>query len=463
MMKGDIFKSLGITVGEKNLIDQGPHIQVTEDVVTHSQALRKGVGQNARDMLEGHLSKGMAMGVFKEPEVVRVSPHAEEDDESPQFKKEIAKEKKADEKFRKQSRHQEEEIKDTHAESFHSDAKKMDEDQDAVIEVDRMFDGPSRKPKVSTQSPWKDAQDGEKEYRYEFKSLTQDELFIKGIDCEKAKKAPSVNVPKRAPRPPKDPREAKMERQQKKELGFSKSELDECFDLIKGKMKDSLIDVVPEKTSKKVIADVHENSPGVLEKKPSGEVKKRIDGLFAKKKSFVKSVGPGGMVFDFGGLTGNPLADRATALLQQHADPIQEANAQYQKNAYDKAVNDYTVKGDTEYMKTASPFGNVDQDWQDQLNKPMDQQVKEAFEKGMFEKDSPAVKNDFNKTEIQMGGQTIKATSETDAALIEMMKAERANVTEGGNVADCSAGGAIRVIAGVPLEGQLPAEMLPKN
>jgi hypothetical protein len=173
-----------------------------------------------------------------------------------------------------------------------------------------------------------------------------------------------------------------------------------------------------------------------------------------KKKNFIKSQGQGGIIFDFGWRTGNPMADQATELLNRHADSIQINNAKYQQEGHEKALNNFVNKGEKEFMVDhGQPFGEFNKESQDMLNKPMDQQVAEAFAKGQLDNkvSTPAVTNDHNNVQIGVGGEVIKATSETDAALIEMMKAQGidlSNMTMDG-VADCSTAGATRVIAGL--------------
>lgn len=258
-----------------------------------------------------------------------------------------------------------------------------------------------------------------------------DELFE---DIVKARHPiPPVKPSTRAPRQEKDPEQKREERAARRALGV-KSEDGE----------DKLIETVPEKPVRN-LAKLHENSPGM--RSGRGGVS-AANALLADnaRKSFIKSAGPGGLMFDFGGVTGNPIADRATALLNQHSDPVQAANAAYVQESYQKALGDFVTKGEQEYAQTATPFGHVQKDNARMLDKSFDQQVEEAFKKGELDNQpgTPAVKNEFNKTEMKLGGQVVKATSETDAALIEMMKAQGVDLSGmdlGANVADATAGG----------------------
>ena len=301
--------------------------------------------------------------------------------------------------------------------------------------------------------------------------LTHEELLLKALDeIGKGGNTPPPLMPKIRLRPEKG-QEEKDQDKKDKEYMLKKAK----------KKEDKLFEVVKDKTPKKIIRDVHENSDfgslkrgcskkseldevfDLLKAAPKGvdpakhercvkEVKSKGHDVGSAhaictssmkgtaNKSFIKAAGQGGIVFDFGPLTGNPLADNATALLNRHADHIQSENARYQQNAYDAALDSYVKKGDAEYTKHTTPFGNVDKEWSNQLNKPMDQQVAEAFAKGELAEDGgPAVKNQFNKTEISLGGQVIKATSPTDAALIEMMNAEaKLEKSDGGFIADAT-------------------------
>lgn len=463
--ENDILKSLGITTSQSSLIDTRKGVK--DEGQSNSQQIRKGTGLSAREALEGQLQKGGIVISNTPMKLERVSPHA--DGKEPSYVEDDKKRKaKADEEYRKDSRKNhsyEGALKNNNGEEFHSDNdKQVEEMVSSAEEIDRQFDGQTRPAKLrSPYSSFGNNPDGEKEYEYKSLrtkgSLSQDELLLKALETEgeefvaKSKKAPTAKPSKRAPHQEKDPVQAKQERQERNAAKLVKSDLDSLCDLVKGKFKEADID--PE-----ILKNVHENSPGIVEKKNA-----KVNLKQKMNNKFIKSVGMGGMVFDFGHLTGNPVADNATALLNQFADPIQASNAQYQQNAYDEAIVDYTKKGDAAYNSTTTMFGNVDKGWGSQLNKPMDQQVQEAYDKGLLdEKGGPAVINKFNKSEIKLGGIDIKATSETDAALIEMMKAEQANQRNdtGGFVADASSGGKVNVIAGLPLESQLPPHMLNK-
>lgn len=481
----DVLKSLGISTEPRSLVHKEQSlIKSQEQQHTNLQQIRKGMGVNARDMLDAQLSKGgVVMPTFS---YERQSPHAEEKESSGWEKKEQARKAKADEDYRKESRKKNDlagTLKNTHGEEFHTDNDKQVEDLvSSSEEVDREFDGQTR-PAKSRQPYDYNSKDPSDEKRYSFKSqrpqskeLTADQLFLKamasegeGFVVEKSFKAPSAKPSKAAPHQQKDPVQAKEERaerqaakkgaivdwakEEEKEHKMKKSELDEVVDLVKGKFKEAAID--PE-----VLKNVHENSPGVIEKKNSAKPNLKMK----LNNKFIKSNGIGGMMFDFGHMTGNPVADNATRLLNQNADPVQASNANYQEQAYKQSLMEYTQKGDAGHQKDTTMFGNLEKGWGDQLNKPMDQQVKEAYEKGLLDERTPAQNPNVAKSTAVVGGQQVHAQSETDAAVLEMFKAEQAamNNNSGGFVADASTGGKISVIAGLPLENQLPPHMLNK-
>jgi hypothetical protein len=135
------------------------------------------------------------------------------------------------------------------------------------------------------------------------------------------------------------------------------------------------------------------------------------------KKSLIKSIGPGGIQFDFGLMTGNPIADRATAFLNRFADPVQAEIVAGQATEISNAFSRYISKGESNAFQSAIP-----DEWTKQLRGGTDEAIKKMYEQGKFDESQPALKNNFNRSEISLGGSLVKATSETDAALIEMMK-----------------------------------------
>jgi len=141
--------------------------------------------------------------------------------------------------------------------------------------------------------------------------------------------------------------------------------------------------------------------------------------------SMVKSCGPGGIQFDFGPMTGNPIADNATRILNQCCDQTQADIAAGQRNEIGQAFGNFISKGEQH-----SPFGAIPEAWTKQMAGSCDEAIKGMFERGELDCSEdgsvksvgPALRNRFNQNQIQLGGELVKATSETDAALIEMMK-----------------------------------------
>jgi hypothetical protein len=243
----------------------------------------------------------------------------------------------------------------------------------------------------------------------------------------------------------KQPKDAEQKKEEKEEM--------DAAGLDKGCMKKSSLDFLLEDISK---SKFDYNKDGKLDahEKDHKEETKTFDKFEDKlkkiqmKKSHIKSIGKGGMVFDFGPLTGNPIADNATALLNAHGDSVQMNNAKYQATEYQKAIESYVEKGDAAYAGETTPFGHIKSEL---LDKTMDQQVAEEFAKGKLDSNGPAVVNHHNEKQMTVGSEIIKATSETDAALIEMMKAQGMDLSSMSSVGaiDATAGGATKVIAGL--------------
>lgn len=462
-------EKLGIKIGtQKTIIDS--RIQKSEENYDVSlQVVRKGNGLSPSDMLDMQLSKGTSMLQFKEPKLVRVGQHAdaELDEDDVWQKKRLAEQEKADAEYESEKDYNY--SRGSHGEEFHSDAKVPDY---AIHEVDRQFGAESRPAKSKARRDDYVGDDmGEKEYTYK----SEPNLFLKATldDLCKSKHDPSEKMAKDAvdikkekmsmkqmdlvanmhenspaftekrksfaPMPmkpsmqlkkqPKDKEEAKEE---KKEIDrYLKSDIDELYDLIKG-------------GSVEEIAEEEEMAAQAPVVKSSGKSN-------YLRRSHVRSAGVGGIVFDFGPLTGNPIADNATALLNAHGDTVQMNNAKYQASEYNKAIDSYVEKGDAAYSSSNSPFSNLS--GAADLDKPMDQQVAEAFAKGLLDNDksTPAVKNHHNEKQMSVGGEIVKATSETDAALIEMMKAQGMDLSDmaGIGAVDATGGGATKVIAGL--------------
>lgn len=162
-----------------------------------------------------------------------------------------------------------------------------------------------------------------------------------------------------------------------------------------------------------------------------------------RPSGFVKSIGPGGMVFDFGHLTGNDVADRATALLNHFNDPVEAQTAVDQRAAIAKAFVDYSQLGEHGYaqrvnLADAMRPGTIHPEHAANMNKGLDQAVVELVQReglgpgygGGSGSSGPGTQGDFNKATIRVGNEVITGQSETDAAVIEMMKSMGTDLTD---------------------------------
>ena len=130
--------------------------------------------------------------------------------------------------------------------------------------------------------------------------------------------------------------------------------------------------------------------------------------------------GQGGVVFDFQNTETNPLIKSYNNIMNQNADPQQIENARAQKMQHDKALHEFVAKGEYQFRRDQEQSS---QGWDDQFSKSLDKQVVDMIEKeglGMGTDGLPT--GEFSKSQIKMGKDNITATSETDAAIIEMMK-----------------------------------------
>jgi hypothetical protein len=145
-----------------------------------------------------------------------------------------------------------------------------------------------------------------------------------------------------------------------------------------------------------------------------------------RRSSIIKSSGPGGVQFDFGMYTGNAIADNATMLLNRFADSTQSQIAASQRSEIVAAFDRFIEKGEQRFV----PSGMIPAEWTKQIAGSTDDAIKAMHERGELNCSEdgsvnsvgPAFLNRHNATEINVGGELVKATSETDAAIIEMMK-----------------------------------------
>jgi len=147
--------------------------------------------------------------------------------------------------------------------------------------------------------------------------------------------------------------------------------------------------------------------------------------------TFVKAAGPGGVIFDFSQARGNPLADRFAALLNYHSDPQQVQIAKDQHAAYQKALGNFVDLGESRFNQSSGQgsFEGVHKAWNQQLSGSTDATIKKLYEEGKLVVDDPtsiekggAGMPQFGDAKINIGNETVHATSETDQAVMEMMK-----------------------------------------
>jgi len=165
-----------------------------------------------------------------------------------------------------------------------------------------------------------------------------------------------------------------------------------------------------------------------------------------RSNSIVKSQGPGGVVFDFGPSTGNPMADNFTRLLNIHGDRQQMQIAADQRTEFNQALDSYVSKGKDRY-ESGMIGDSADNLWDKQFNKSTDETIKQLHKEGRLVVDdqgsveTPVNKSQFADKKIQVGDETVSATSETDAALIEMMKSGTLSEDDNGNSEGCTVEG----------------------
>lgn len=408
----DQLKSLGFTTEARSLINQ------TED--TTASVIEKSIGRSEQVGRHG---------------IGRTAREAIGFDENYAVTKSLANLTK--------SRPENEHLKNMRGENHHADDEIMHDNQNEVVEIDATHD----QDEIVTAGPAKDTTKAAK------KSLSSEELFLKAMgelvpeeveEPEQVKLVPKKTAAKQGPAMPvvkKGPlvkwaKEEEEEHAEKACVTKSVDHLADLCDIIKG---DSMIEVVPDQNDPKTIANIHENSK---------ELERKSEEVPAMAKGFLKSAGPGGFVFDFGHKTGNPIADNATELLNRHGDKTQMEIASGQRNQYEKSLQQFVTKGHV--MSEPEAFGSQDPAWNKQMNTPMDQQVAEAFQKGQLDERTaggPAIPAPgMAKSEGMLNGERIVAMSETDAAVLEMFKAEQASMSlEGLNIADVSMGGSQRV------------------
>lgn len=183
--------------------------------------------------------------------------------------------------------------------------------------------------------------------------------------------------------------------------------------------------------------DVLENLVKAIEKKEEVEQMTKTYKVKERKKTpkCVKAMGPGGIQFDFGNSSGNAMADRITGVMQKNADPIQVQTANQQKLEHQIALGRFISKGEERYDREHGRL--ADNHNTDNMNKSTDEIITKLYKEGnlnvedtgSLEKSRSGMSR-HSGTQMQVGNETVKATSETDAALIEMMKSGNVNFEE---------------------------------
>lgn len=138
--------------------------------------------------------------------------------------------------------------------------------------------------------------------------------------------------------------------------------------------------------------------------------------------------GEGGIIFNFGNSTGNPIADNATRMLNLHSDPVQAQIAVYQRESFAKALTAFVATGDDPAAQ--APSNGMHSEWGQQFSKSLDQQVVEGIKSGQIPVEGhlpgaapgQQIAGEFNKSRMVVNGEEVVGQSETDAAVIEMMK-----------------------------------------
>ena len=141
-----------------------------------------------------------------------------------------------------------------------------------------------------------------------------------------------------------------------------------------------------------------------IEQAPEKQAPVRRQKPVQPKVQYIKKSGSGGMIMDFGGNGQfiDPRFKHYEYLMNRHGDPTQIQTANYQTESFNKALDDYVDLGEHEF----------------------DQKIQKDEAEGVVkaQQNHELVKAKYKHTETQVGGKTITAQSETDAAIIEMFK-----------------------------------------
>ena len=222
---------------------------------------------------------------------------------------------------------------------------------------------------------------------------------------------------------------------------------------------ESAMEISDEEMARRIKRGVHENSKGVSRKSDSLDdlvdlvkdykVKKANDpkppvvktGIINKTANpFVKAAGKGGVLFDFGNITGNPVADNYNSILKDNTDPTQESIREGQIEEYDQALREYVSKGNEKYSQDHN------------IVEPDGVNVAEsgAGSSGLIDKaETIDYREQFHGTALNIGGENVKAQSETDAYVLKqhehLFKSDM-NIVGNDQIIDASSGGSSVVL-----------------
>lgn len=197
------------------------------------------------------------------------------------------------------------------------------------------------------------------------------------------------------------------------------------------------LEMTDEEMAKKIMRGLHENARGIMRGRKS-EIDSLIDsinkakletlkdnghtntddvrdainplktGTIATKRSMIKAIGPGGVQFEFGNITGNPIADVYNEIFQKNIEPQQAGIAQNSKEIHDKAAAEFIKKGEEKYMANYNEEQVVDT-----------VKAEETGGGGSLIRPDSELRNQILGTKLNIGGESVQAKSETDMYVLK--------------------------------------------
>lgn len=222
-----------------------------------------------------------------------------------------------------------------------------------------------------------------------------------------------------------------------------KSELDEVFDMVKAAGQEKVGEVMGEfkaGTLHSGTGKEGKKGPKVTSREQAIAIGMSEAGL--SKKSFVKAIGPGGIQFEFGDATGNPIADQYTKIMRDNVDPTQMQIAKDQHAEHQHASMNWIKKGEEGFVQEKR-FEETEES-----RKQFSERHGEFFGKAEESIDKSATLNNSGTHSVQqipdveltLNGETLKPMSETDAYVLQMHKSLE-NIGGGEMVMDAGMGG----------------------